>query len=147
MGRAVPIMHSSGETIQGHLAAQVVASYFEEQMGREMELLGKSSVEECLGLILDKKAPMALVPEMPMDRIPAGVVVVLPGLNTGDGIFTLVMGSDAGQDLQFSLVPRYMERLSSGLSYDAWTKGIVRINGGEGVRKVALDMLREANLL
>ena len=147
MGKAVPILHSSGDTIQGRLAAQVVASYFEEQMGRETVLSGKSSAQECLGLILDKKAPMAVVPEIEQDWIPVGVVVVLPGLNTGGGIFTLVMGSDARQDLQFSLVPRYMELLSSRLSRDAWAKGIVRINSGEGVRKVALDMLREADLI
>lgn len=145
MGRPVPVGYTG--TGNAHLAAQVIASYFEEQMGLETELSGRSSVQECLEMILDKKTPMAVVPEIQQDRIPDGVVLVLPALNTGSRVYTLVMGREARENLQFSLVQRYMELLSSRLSYDEWKKGIIRVNSGEGVRKVALDMLREADLL
>jgi hypothetical protein len=37
-----------------------------------------------------------------------------------------------------------MEKLASGLSPEAWEKGLARVRAGEGVRKVALDMLRDA---
>ena len=147
MGRPVPIGYSGGDLPQAHLAAQVVASYFAEQMGRETVLVEMGDVEELFEQIVTRKTPMAVVPFVPADEVPEGVVYVFRGFDTGVGIFDLVMGREAREDLQFSLVPRYMELLSSRLTYDAWEKGIIRVSGGEGVRKVALEMLREADLL
>ncbi|MDF1535370.1 MAG: hypothetical protein P1S46_02575 [bacterium] len=144
MGKSVPIAHSGGPVAD--LAGNVVAAYFEEQLGRDTELFTRSSVEECFRDITEKEAPMALVPVVPRDRIPDGIVIVLPGIDTGQGVFTLAMGSDARGELQFSLVPRYMEKLGSGLSSEAWEKGLARVKAGEGARKVALDMLREGDL-
>lgn len=142
MGKTVPIVHAGGPAAA--LAGNVVAAYFGEQMGRETSLFVKSDVWECLQTIVDKEGPMAVIPVVPREEIPDGVVIVLPGIDTGEAVFTLVMGSDAKGELQFSLVPRYMEKLASKLSPAAWEKGLARVRAGEGVRKVALDMLREA---
>lgn len=145
MGRTVPIGYSGEGAV--HLVAQVIASYFEEQMGRETELSAESSVEKCMQSILDKKVPMAVLPVVPADRIPEGVVVVLPGIDTGKEVVTLVMGGAARKRLEFSLIPMYLDRLSKGLTPSGWQKGLTRVEAGEGVRGVALDMLREADLL
>jgi hypothetical protein len=142
MGKTVPIVHAGGPAAA--LVGNVVAAYFEEQMGRGTVLTEKTGVPEALGQVIAREAPMAVTPVVPREEIPDGVVIVLPGIDTGEGVFTLAMGSDAREELQFSLVPRYMEKLASGLSPEAWEKGLARVRGGEGVRKVALDMLREA---
>lgn len=147
MGRAFPICYADSGLPQAEFTAQVVVSYFEEQMGREMELSAESSIEKCLSSIVDKKVPMAVIPVFPVNRIPQGVIVVTPVIDTGKETFFLVMGRTAKTDLQFSLVPRYLELLSSKLTNDMWEKGLVRVSSGEGVRKVALEMLREADLI
>lgn len=147
MGRTVPIGFSDSGFPHVHLAAQVIASYFEEQMGRNMELSAEISMEKCLDSILAKEMPMAVVPLLPAEKMPDGVVVVIPGIDAGKGIITLVMGTEAKQNLQFSLVPKYMEKLADKLSTADWEKGLARVDSGEGVRKVALDMLRESDLL
>lgn len=144
MGRTIPIVHSPGQAAL--LAGNIVAAYFEEQMGRNMELSPKSSVAGCVAAVMARESPMAIGPVMSKEEIPDGLVVVLPGLDTGQGVFTLAMGREAKKDLQFSLVPRYMEKLSEKLSVETWAKGLERVKAGEGVRKVALDMLRENDL-
>lgn len=145
MGRTIPIVHSGGQAAA--LAGHIIAAYFEEQMGRDTALLEKAGVQATLEQITDRQAPMAVVPVVPREQIPGDIVIVLPGLDTGEGVFTLAMGSEAKKDLQFSLVPRYMEKLSERLSLEAWKIGLERVKTGEGVRKVALDMLREGDLL
>jgi hypothetical protein len=147
MGRSVPVAYTGSDIPQARLAAQVIASYFEEQMGRRVDLVEAAGITELFEQVLMRKAPMAVVPVLPAAEAPEGVVYVHPGLDTGAGIFDLVIGADAMKELQFSLVPRYMELLSSGLDHDAWVKGIVMVNSGEGVRKVALEMLRAADLI
>jgi hypothetical protein len=57
------------------------------------------------------------------------------------------MGEDAASNLQFSLVPRYLARLSEGLTRLDLEDGLTRVRSGEGPRKVALDLLREADLI
>lgn len=145
MGRVIPVGYSGQGAIP--LAAHVIASYFEEQMGREMELSAENSIEKCIGSIIEKRAPMAVVPLQKAEDLPEAVVVVLPEINAGQGIITLIMGREAKKDLQFSLVPKYMEKLAEKLSPADWERGMARIDSGEGIRKVALDMLREGDLL
>lgn len=145
MGRSVPIGYTGEGSV--HLAAQVIASYFEEQMGRETELFIKSSVEECFQTIIGRKAPMAVVSLGTDYGVPGGIVVITPGLNAGKVTVTLVMGAGARQDLQYSLVPKYMENLNRLIDQGAWLKALDRVENGEGIKKVALDMLREADLL
>ena len=145
MGRTVPIGYAGNGPV--HLVAQVIASYFEEQMGRETELSVESSVEECIQTIIKKEAPMAVVSLGVNDGVPDGIVRVTPGLNAVDVTITLIMGADARRDLQYSLVPKYMENLNRLIEQEAWIKALNRVKNGEGVRKVALDMLREADLL
>ena len=53
----------------------------------------------------------------------------------------------AKKKLEFSLVQRYLEKLSTGLDPDLWANAIKRVETGDGVKGVALDMLREADLL
>jgi hypothetical protein len=145
MGRTIPIVHSGGQAAA--LAGHIVAAYFEEQMGRDTALSEKAGVQATLEQITGRQAPMAVVPVISREQTPGDIVIVLPGLDTGEGVFNLAMGSEAKKDLQFSLVPQYMEKLSKELSPEAWKKGLERVKAGEGVRKVALDMLREGDLL
>ncbi len=145
MGRSVPIGYTGEGSV--HLAAQVIASYFEEQMGRGTELSIESSVEECFQTIIEKEAPMAVVSLGVDDVVPGGIVRITPGLNTGKVTITLVMGTGARRNLQYSLVPKYMEKLSKRLAQADWEKALERVEAGEGVRGVALDMLRKADLL
>jgi len=144
-GRIVPIGYTGEGSV--HLAAQVIASYFEEQMGREMELSVESTVEECFQTINRKKAPMAVVPLGNDDVVPGGIVGITPALKAGKVAITLVMGADARKNLQYSLVPKYMENLNQLIEPEAWLRALDRVKNGEGVRKVALDMLREADLI
>jgi hypothetical protein len=145
MGRTIPIVHSGGQAAA--LAGHIVAAYFEEQMGRDTALSEKAGVQATLEQITGRQSPMAVVPVVPREQTPGDIVIILPGLDTGQGVLTLVMGREAKKDLQFSLVPRYMEKLSEKLSVEAWAKGLERVKTGEGVRKVALDMLRESDLI
>jgi hypothetical protein len=145
MGKVVPIRYAGEMSV--HLAAQVVASYFEEQMGRETELSAHNSVKECFKIILGKEAPLAVVSLAADDDIPDGIVAITPGLKAGKVNITLVMGAGARKNLQYSLVPKYMENLNSFIEQGAWQKALDRVKGGEGVRKVALDMLRSADLI
>ena len=145
MGRPVPIGYTGEGSV--HLAAQVVASYFEEQMGRKTELSIESSVEECFQTIIEKEAPMAVVPLGSDDVIPGGIVGITPALKAGKVTITLVMGAGARRDLQYSLVPKYMEKLSKRLVPADWEKALARVEAGEGVKGVALEMLRRADLL
>ena len=145
MGKVVPIGHTGERSV--HLAAQVIASYFEEQMGRETELSVESSVEECIQTIIKKEAPMAVVSLGVDEGVPDGIVRITPGLNAGNVTITLIMGAGAQRDLQYSLVPKYMENLNRLIEQEAWIKALNLVKNGEGVRKVALDMLREADLL
>ena len=145
MGRTVPIGYAGNGPV--HLAAQVIACYFEEQMGRETELSVESSLEDCIQTIIKKGAPMAVVSLGVDDGVPDGIVRITPGLNAGGVNITLIMGAGARRDLQYSLVPKYMENLNRLIEQGVWLQALDRVNNGEGVRKVSLDMLREADLL
>ncbi len=92
MGKTVPIVHAGGPAAA--LAGNVVAAYFGEQMGRETELSAESSVKECFQAIMEKEAPMAVVPLGNDEGVPAGIMGITPVLNIGKKTLTLVMGSD-----------------------------------------------------
>ena len=93
MGRTIPIVHSGGQAAA--LAGHIVAAYFEEQMGRDTALSEKAGVQMTLEQITGRQAPMAVIPIVPREKIPEDIVIVLPGLDTGEGVFTLAMGSEA----------------------------------------------------
>jgi hypothetical protein len=145
MGRSVPIGYAGGNSV--HLAAQVITSYFEEQMGRETKLVGTGSLAECIQSIKDRDFPMAVVPDAVAGDLPEGVVKLEGNLGAPGQRVVLVMGSDAKGKLEFSLVPKYMDRLVKKLTPANWVDALNRVEAGEGVRKVALDMLREADLI
>ena len=90
---------------------------------------------------------MAVVPLGNDDVVPGGIVGITPALKAGKVTITLVMGADARKNLQYSLVPKYMEKLNQLIEPEAWLRALDRVKNGEGVRKVALDMLREADLI
>jgi len=145
MGRSVPIGYTGERSV--HLVAQVVASYFEEQMGRETKLVKAGSLAQCLQSVRDREFPMAVVPNAAERELPEGVVE-LDGLSgvPGRGV-VFIIGSDARAKLEFSLVPGYLSKLSRSLMPADWEKALERVEAGEGVRGVALDMLRERDLL
>jgi len=144
-GRPVPIGHTGEGSV--HLAAQVIASYFEEQMGRVTKLVEKGSPAECIQSVRDREFPMAVVAYVAAGGLPEGVLKLDGTLGVpGQSVF-FVMGSDARRKLEFSLVPGYLERLSKKLAPADWEKALARVEAGEGVRGVALEMLRRADLL
>jgi len=145
MGEAVPVAYIEGQ--DKGFAANVVAAYFGEQMGREIRLIPGESGQECLEMLRSGMAPMAVLDQIPGSGSLKGISVAGQVPVAGRASAVLVMGEDAGKQLQFSLVPMYMEKLKSVLAAEDWEKGLARIRRGEGVRKVALDMLRGKDLI
>jgi len=145
MGRPVPIGYA-GEGMAS-LAAQVIAVYFEEQMGREMKLVSSVSPAGCIRLILDREIPMAVVPVLAAGDPPEGIVRLKGAFGAPERSFILVMGSEAREKLEFSLVQRYVDSLTKGIDPDLWKNSEARVEAGEGVRGVAMEMLREKDLI
>jgi hypothetical protein len=145
MGRSVPIGFTGERSV--HLAAQVIASYFEEMMGRETELVETVSPARCLQSVRDREFPMAVVPSAAARELPEGVIELEGMVGAPGRRVVFLMGSDARKKLEFSLVPEHLNRLSRGLAPADWEKALKRVEAGEGVRGVALEMLREADLI
>lgn len=145
MGRTIPIGHSGKGAFS--LAANVVASYFEEQMGRDTTLVEKQSAGQCIASLREREFPMAVLPEGAAEELPEDLVVLEKRLGPPDFEAVLVMGAEARKRLEFSLVPNYLDTLARRLAPSHWKRALERVGKGEGVRGVALDMLREADLL
>ncbi len=144
-GRYVPIGYTGEGSV--HLAAQVIASYFEEQMGRETKLVETGSPAECIQSVRDRDFPMAVVPDAAAVDLPEGVVKLEGTLGASGRKIVFVMGSDARKKLEFSLVQGYLDRLSKRLVPADWENALARVEAGEGIRGVALEMLRERDLI
>jgi len=145
MGRVIPVAYSGKEDVE--LAARVITEYFSEQMGRDMKLQRQNSGRECLDIIRNREAPMAVIYPEVTEMSGEGVKIVTFALDVAGNKVILVMGIDAANKLEFSLIPRYMEKLSGRLKNADWSRGLDRVRGKGQFRKVALDMLREAELL
>jgi hypothetical protein len=121
----------------------VVAAYFGEQMGRNTLLVATDGCDGSVSALEAKEAPMAVVncnwSEPPDGMAFKGPALALAGIK-------LVMAGHAVGDLNFSLVGKYMEKLAT-ISGGEWEAAMARVEKGEGVRKVALDLLRERDLL
>ena len=145
MGRSVPIGYTGNGSV--HLAAQVIASYFEEQMGRETKLVETGSSAECIQSVREREFPMAVVPEAAAWDLPEGVAKLEGIFGVPGQTVVFVIGSDARKKLEFSLIPIYLDKLSTMLAPADWEKALARVEAGEGIRGVALDMLRERDLI
>ena len=145
MGRTVPIGYAGNGPV--HLVAQVIACYFEEQMGRETRLVEADSPAQCIQSVSDREFPMAVVPDAVKGDLPEGVLKLEGMVGVPDLKVIFIIGSDAREKLEFSLVQRYLDSLSKGFELADWEKALARVEAGEGIRGVALDMLREADLL
>ena len=145
MGKAVPIGFTGEKSV--HLAAQVIASFFEEQMGRETKLVVTGSSSQCIQSVRDREFPMAVVPEAAEGVLPEGVLKLEGTLGAPGLRVIFIIGSDAREKLEFSLVQRYLDSLSEGFKPADWEKALARVQAGEGIKSVALDMLREADLI
>jgi hypothetical protein len=145
MGKVVPIGHTGERSV--HLAAQVIASYFEEQMGRDTKLVETGSPSQCIQSVSDREFPMAVVSDAAMGVLPDGVLKLEGMLGASGQRVIFIIGSDAREKLEFSLVHQYLNSLSKGFEPIDWEKALARVEAGEGIRGVALDMLREADLL
>ncbi len=144
-GRSVPIGYT-GEG-SGHMAAPVVASYFTKRIGPGTKLVERGSPAECLQSIRDRKFPMAVVPDAAAWDLPEGVDKLESMLGAPGRTVVFVIGSDARKKLEFSLIPIYLDKLSKMLAPADWEKALARVEAGEGIRGVALEMLREADLI
>ena len=144
-GRYVPIGYTGEGSV--HLAAQVIASYFEEQMGRETKLVETGSPAECIQSVRDRDFPMAVVPDAAAVDLPEGVVKFEGMFGVPGQTVVFVIGSDARKKLEFSLIPIYLDKLSKRLTPADWEKALARVEAGEGIRGVALEMLRERDLI
>ena len=145
MGRSIAFLCPEGRLPE--LTAHIVAAYMGEQMGRDMDVSTRENPARCLSSILDREAPMALIPESDWNSGSEGLVEVGYFRPDGGAAFVLVMGEEAAANLQFSLVPRYLAKLSEGVNRRDLEDGSIKVGGGEGPRKVALDLLREADLI
>jgi len=145
MGRTIAFLAPEGHLPE--LAGYVVASYIGEQMGRDMDVSTRETSARCLDSILHREAPMALIPETDWNDGNTALVRAGDFRPVGGVVFVLVMGEEAAGNLQFSLVDRYLAKLSEGLNRQELEDGSERVRDGEGPRKVALDLLREADLI
>ena len=145
MGKVVPIGHTGERSV--HLAAQVIASYFEDQMGRDTKLVETGSPTRCIESVRDREFPMAVVPDTAAGGLPEGVLKLEGMFGASGQRVILIIGSDAREKLEFSLVHRYLNSLSKGFEPTDWEKALERVEAGEGIRGVALDMLREKDLI
>lgn len=144
MGRPVPIGYA-GEGTSG-LQVHVLASYFEEQMGRETRFVETDSPDQCMRSILNREFPMAVLPADTTGDLPEGIIRSRGFFGPPGREFVLIMGSEASNKLEFSLVPIYLEKLSE-IDPSHWAWAIERVEAGEGIRGVALKMLRKADLI
>ncbi len=151
MGPSFPLAHGGGE--EAALMAQVVASYISEQMGREVKLLqaGAGGDDgEALAAVERRVAPLAVVSEAAWGERRAAFPSLTgsgPALPGPGGLFRLVAGREAAAQLSFSLLPDYAARLARATAGWDWAKALGRVRAGEGRRKVALDLLRAADLI
>ena len=92
MGKAVPIGFTGEKSV--HLAAQVIASFFEEQMGRETKLVVTGSSSQCIQSVRDREFPMAVVPDAAEWVLPKGVLK-LEGMLGAPGMRAIFIKSHA----------------------------------------------------
>jgi len=144
-GRSITFLCPAGTL--NEVAANMVAAYMGEQMARNVKVVRHDGTVRCLNGIRDHEAPIALVPEDQWPGDDEAVVQVGGSLRVAGTDFVLVMGKDAARQLQFSLVPRYMSRLAKVLPGMDMFPGLEKVRKGEGARKVALDLLRKADVL
>ncbi len=148
MGPELPFLHPAGE--DAALAAAVVSSYLSRQMGREVTTREAPTAADALAGVVDHEGPLALVPLAEWERIAgrnSALTAVGPPLPGPRGRYQLVAGSEAVTQLSFSLLPQYVSRLAEVCAGWDWEQAAARIAGGEGRRKVALDLLRASDLL
>lgn len=145
MGRTITFLCPTGTL--NEVAANMTAAYMGEQMARNVKVVAHDGTIRCLDGIRDHEAPMALVPEDRWTGDDEALVRVGDSLQVAGTVFVLVMGREAAGQLQFSLVPQYLLRLENVLSGIDISNGLEKAGNGEGARKIALDLLREADLL
>ncbi len=143
-GRIIPLC--CGSDYESRLIANLVSSYIGEQMGRDVKVVNAADEGLCFVEMQTEKAPLAVL----KNRNTAGndiYVKVGPVLKTLLGDYIVVMGQKASEKLIFSLVPQYLERLSQTFGSLPLGEALRRVESGEGARKVAIEVLREADLL
>jgi len=146
MGPELPFLHPAGE--EAALAASVVSSYLSEQMARDVVPREKSAGSDALAGVTGHEGPLALVRAADWEKGRSGELTSLgPPLAGPGGAFQLVAGREAAAQLSFSLLPQYASRLAEKMAGWDWAKALARVRAGEGRRKVALDLLRSADLL
>lgn len=145
MGRTIYLLYPEGA--DESLAANIVAAYMGEQMGREILAEGRKGTASCLDGVIARESPMALVPADGWESGPSGLVKMDPAIRVGTSRYVLIMGQEAAGQLQFSLVRQYLSVLSAGLDGKDLDRSIDLVRRGSGARKVALDLLREGDML
>lgn len=145
MGRTIQLLYPDG--VEESLAANLVAAYMGEQMGREIVVESRRGPTACLDGILAREAPMALVPEDEGRGARDGLVRMGDPVRVGSRIYVLIMGREAADQLRFSLVSTYLRTLSERLAGIDPGAAISSIEGGSGARKVALDLLRKGDII
>ena len=145
MGRTINFLCPAGP--ENELAANMAAAYMSEQMARDVKVVVHDKAARCLDGIRGHEGPIALVPMAQWPGDDAALVRFDPSLQVGGTVFVLVMGREAAGQLQFSLVSRYLSRLEDSLPGMDINRGLERVRGREGARKVALDLLRKADVL
>jgi hypothetical protein len=152
MGPSFPLAHGAGE--ESALMAQVVASYLAEQMGRDVVLAERATSAGALAAVKGREAPVAVVTQQEWALQGEGggegagaLVATGPAIPGPGGGFRLVAGREAAAQLSFSLLPAYADRLARATAGWDWARALTRVRDGEGRRRVALDLLRAADLI
>ena len=145
MGKTIPLLYEGGE--RADLASYVIASYIGEQMGAEIQPRPVLKGESVTQLLKIRKAPWVLRIQPTEARPYTGLVKVQPHFAVAGLDAVIYMTEESSKDLKFSLLSQYILKIRSGIDREDWETGLARVRAGEGVRKVALQMLREADLI
>ncbi len=143
-GRIIPLC--CGSDYESRLIANLVSSYISEQMGRDVRVVNAATEDLCFVEMQMEKAPLSVLKNQNTAEndiyVKVGPVLISPF-----GDYVVVMGQKASEKLIFSLVPQYLARLSEAFGSLHLGEALQKVKSGEGARKVAIDVLREADLL
>lgn len=143
-GRVIPLC--CDEDQKTVFVANIVSAYFTEQMGRYVRVVQVQEKGQCLDEMEAERAPISVVAgRNAVDSVV--YVTVGPALTSSIGSYSILMGRKAKDLLIFSLVPQYIDRLSGAFGSLPLQEALERVRSGQGPRKVALDILRNADLI
>ncbi len=143
-GKVIPLC--TRQSASGTLVAHLVSAFIGEQMGRDVKVIVVAGTRGCYAEMEEGNAPISVIASEGYEKSDSVKKIGLD-LETPIGSYCILMGSKAVRQLAFSLVPMYLERLSKTVGSLPLAEALERVRAGRGPRRVALKVLREADLI